>query len=160
MPVKTAKKIASSIARNQQVAIFLIAYFSAVGIIAWAGYYFYADYTLHAEHVRLKQNERHQSDLTYVDLPRISVSLSSEGGSGTVRMDITLEVEGKYATQVEGFRPRIMDRLIHYTKTLSYDDLARPKSIIWLKPDMLQEVRSASSPAPVKDIIFREFIVL
>lgn len=147
--------------RNYQVAAFLFFYFAAVGISAWAGYYFYGDYALQKAHKQMKESGRYQSDLSYVDLPRISVTLSSDGQqSGTVRMDITLEVENKYAQQVEGLRPRITDRLIHYSKTLSYDELSQPNSIIWLKPDMLQEVRQATSPATVKDIIFREFIVL
>lgn len=147
--------------RQYHIALFLLAYVSAFAISAWAGYYFYADYALHKVHHKEAETQRFQSDMAYVDLPRISVTLSSANGhAGTVRMDVTLEVENKYVAQVQGFRPRIADRLIRYAQTLNYDDLAAAKSIVWLKPDMLQEIQDSGTPAPIRDIIFREFIVL
>lgn len=147
--------------RNFQIAMFFTIYILAVAASAFAGYYYYADYTLQKVQKHTRESGHFQTELSYVDLPRISVTLSTDNGqSGIVRMDITLEVENKYVSEVEGFKPRITDRLIHYTQSLSYDDLSRPHSTVWLKPDMLQEVRQASEPAIVKDLIFREFLVL
>ncbi len=142
--------------------VFLIAYVLALCTMAWAGYYYYADYKMQLSEKQPSKSDRFQTDLSYVDLPRISVTLTSDSTNrrGTVRMDITLEVENKYAARVEGYKPRIADRLVHYTQTLDYDDLSRPRSTIWLKPDLLKEINIASAPAPVRDIIFREFLVL
>jgi flagellar FliL protein len=75
-------------------------------------------------------------------------------------MDITLEVEDQYAERIEGYRSRIADRLVQYAQTLDYDDLTRPKATVRLKPDLLSEINSASAPVKVKDLIFREFLLL
>ena len=143
------------------MTIFLTAYIVAFVVSGWAGYYFYSDYTLRATHQKVQQAQRFQTDLAYVDLPRISILRpSSNSHTGTVRMDITLEVDNRYAAELEGFRPRIADELTRYAQTLNYDDLADAKSTTWLKPDLLQEIKKAGSPAPIRDIIFRQFLVL
>jgi flagellar basal body-associated protein FliL len=148
--------------KSNKIAIFLIAYVVFLGALAFAGYYFYADYKMQTTKRQVLQNDQFQTDMTYIDLPRISVTLSSDRAdrSGFVRMDITLEVENKYATKVEGLRARITDSLINYTQTLNYDDLTGPRATSWLKPDLLKEINTRSSPAPIKDIIFRQFVVL
>lgn len=148
----------------RRTTVFLITYIMSLGLFCFAGYYFYADYTLQMEVQKqhAAQNDRFQTDLAYVDLPRISVTLSSVGNdhSGNIRMDITLEVESKYAARIEGYRSRIADRLVRYAQTLDYEDITRPKATLWLKPEIIHEVNSVSAPAKVKDIIFRQFLVL
>lgn len=142
---------------------FLIAYFAFLGAFSFAGYYLYADYSMRVTRQHsAKTTESQASDLTYIDLPRISITLASirTDHSGNVRMDITLEVEARYAAHIEGERPRITDRLVSYTQTLDYDELSRPKATLWLRPDLLKEVNTASAPYPIKDIIFRQFVVL
>lgn len=139
-----------------------MAYVVALATLGWAGYYFYADYKLQTTMmVALPKTGRFQTDLSYIDLPRISISLTGFGGHrGNVQMDITLEVENKYAPRVEGYRSRITDRLIHYTETLDYDDLMHPSSTKLLRPDMLVVINKAADPFPVRDVIFRRFLVL
>ena len=145
--------------------LFLVTYIITLSIFVFGGYYFYADYTLNTQmqKSKLQQNGRFQSDLSYVDLPRISLTLTSNldhhAHSGNIRMDITLEVENKYAARVAGNKSRITDRIIHYTQTLDYNELARPRSTVWLRPDLLQVVNGATDPTPVKDLIFREMVV-
>jgi hypothetical protein len=144
-----------------KITLFLSAYILALGIFAWTGYYFYADYTMHSRLQNPTMSNHFQTDIAYVDLPRITLTLpASAMGEGNIRMDITLEVENKYAAQVEGFRPRIADKLIHYTRSLNYKDLARPNSTLWLKPDMLSIVNNVSDSVPIRNIIFRQFLVL
>jgi flagellar basal body-associated protein FliL len=142
--------------------LFFAAYFVALTAFVWAGYFFYADYTLRSKaQTKPLLPGQFQTDITYIDLPRITVALSSNSGHGNnIHMDISLEVETKYATNIEGYRSRIKDRLIDYMRSLNYDDLIRPKSTLWLKPELLNIVNTASDPLPIKDVIFREFIVL
>lgn len=149
--------------RNYHVILFLLCYIGAFAVSAWAGYYFYADYTMRTTHkhqAAADEAQRFQSDIVYVDLPRIAVQLPSGTHTGNIRMEITLEVDDKYAAKIQGDRPRIADQLVNYAQTLNYDDLTRPKSTLWLKPDLLQEIKKVTAPTPIHDIMLRQLIIL
>lgn len=140
---------------------FVATYGIALCIFMWVGYYSYADYTLRARYHEQSTAQQFQTDLAYIDLPNISVTLPSSKPDGVkLRMDITLAVEDQFAAQLVGYQPRITDRLIHYMEKMDYDDVVRPHSSVWLKPDMLAEINKASAPVPVRDLVFKEFIVL
>jgi flagellar basal body-associated protein FliL len=147
---------------NKNIA-YLATYGIALGLFIWVGYYSYADYTLRARYHEQSNTQTFQTDMAYIDLPHIAVTLSSINATGrpnSLRMEITLEVEDQFAAQLVGYQPRITDRLIHYMEKMDYDDIVRPHSSVWLKPDMLAEVNKASAPVPVHDLVFKEFIVL
>ena len=151
--------------RNYKIVIFVVAYLAAFAISAWAGYYFYVDYAVEAGHKKAAAADadiaHFQTDMAYVDLPRINLTLPSGGSAtGNVRMEISLEVDNKYAPVVQGYRPRITDQLLHYAQNLKYDDLAAAKSTVWLKRDLLAEVKKVSGSPPIRDIVFRQLIVL
>ena len=145
-----------------KTVLFLTAYVAVIIVFTFAGYYFYADYEMSIrKHQSVQIKPPPNVDIVYIDLPRISVTLSSSGAnlSGSVRMDLMLEVDGQYASKIQGYRARITDGLIRYTQTLDYAELARPKATARLKPDLLREVNEVSAPVPIRDLVFREFVV-
>jgi flagellar basal body-associated protein FliL len=146
-----------------KASILLIAYVLTLGIMAFAGYYFYGDYEVNARKRFVEASgAKTEGDYIYIDLPRIALTLNSSviDKPCNVRMDITLEVEKQYVAHVHDATPRITDRLINHVQRLDTEELRRPKVMAWLKPDLLREVNSVSSPSLVKDIIFRQFIIL
>jgi flagellar basal body-associated protein FliL len=143
--------------------VFLMTYFVTLGVFVWVGYYSFADYVMHAQQHQHMAISQFETDLAYVDLPHISVTLTpmdQNSRSGIVRMDITLEVENQFKARIVNEQPRITDRLVHYTENLSYDDIARPRSTVWLKPDMLVEINKITAPVPVRGLIFKEFVAM
>ncbi|MBV8059984.1 MAG: flagellar basal body-associated FliL family protein [Alphaproteobacteria bacterium] len=148
--------------RNWKTKHFVIAYLVGLFGLAVLGYYF-ADYAL--EKVQAKKtviNDKFQTDLSYVELPRMNVTLTSAHAdfSGRVRMDISLVVEKKYADRLEGFKPRINDRLMSFASHMDLDTISRPQASALLRHYILKEVNAASFPVPVIDVVFRQFAVM
>lgn len=141
---------------------YVVAYLIALITLAFVGYYF-AGYELDKVQIQKSiKNDKFQTDLSYVELPRMNVTLSSSRSdfSGRVRMDISLVVEKQYADRLEGFKSRINDRLLSYTSRLDLDMVSKPQSAVWLRRNLLKEVNAASFPVPVIDIVFRQFAVI
>ncbi len=147
--------------RGNRFNFFVGAYALSLLILAVVGYYIYADHAQKNINT-LGETGIFQTDIVYVDLPRVSVTLSSaqNGHDGSLRMDISLEIERKYAPFLEGRKPHISERLVTYGNRLDYDDLRRANATQHMREDILNEVNLASAPVPVKDIIFRQFLLL
>lgn len=147
--------------KGHHIAIFLVAYIMAFVLSAWAGYYYYNDYAMAKAPRPVITNPNFHSDLSYMDIPRISVTLPNSGAHpGIVRMDISLEVDKKYVTRLEGLRPRLTDRLISFTENLDYDQLKDPDAAAMLKPQLLEKIRESTGDMPIRDVIFRQLLVL
>jgi flagellar basal body-associated protein FliL len=147
--------------KNRKLTMFMVSYVVALIAFSVAGYYVYADFSIEASR-KSAEDERSKSSLAYIELPHITIALPSlkTGLSGNVRLDIALAVENRYAAKIDGFRPRIADRLIDYCSRQNFDEFTSPRSLLWLREDLLQEANIASAPFPIKDIIFRKFVVL
>lgn len=137
---------------------FILAYLLGLGGLAWVGYN-YADYTLRTD-VQSKTNDAIYSDVQYIDLPRMNLSVAGTGGSGNLRMDISLEVEKKYASRIEGYRPHISDRIINYVRSMDGADISKPAAAAKMREQLLEEAKGGSFPYPIVDVIFRQYVVM
>jgi len=147
--------------RINKMILFFAAYTFALLALAVVGYYALVDTP--AKRIQAaRENPHFHSDIAYVDLPRITLTLTApqSGRSGIVRMDIALEVEQKYVPVIEGASPKITDRLVAYSAHINYDDVTRPNATTRLRLDLLHQVNNASDPYPVKDVVFRQFVVM
>jgi flagellar basal body-associated protein FliL len=147
--------------KSNRAMIAFAGYFLLLGIMATAGYRIYSERDASLK-PKTDDSNYFQTDLSYVNLPRISLSIPSlqSNRMGNVRIELTLEVEKKYSDVIEGKMPRITDQLVAYMQNLDFERVAHPNSTDWLRPDLLQAVNAASKPTPVKDLIFRQFIVM
>ena len=146
---------------SQRFQFFVAAY--VVALIALAGIgYFFTDFTIRAERHEATREQRFRSDITYVNLPRMNVTLPSVDShqNNHLRLDIALEVEKQYAGRVEDMGPRITDRIASYISKQDLDKLSEPRATLWLREKLLDEVISASAPLPVIDLIFERFVIL
>ena len=99
------------------------------------------------------------SDMAYLDLPRMTVSL---GGAGSVhvRVDIALEVARKDIPTLEGFQPRITDKLNAFFSKVQLDEIEEPASMPFLRQEMLRQINSVTAPIPVHDLMLRQLVIM
>ena len=146
---------------NKKVQLFIAAYVLALVALAGVGY-LYTDYAIQTERHQTAKDQRFRSDVAYVNLPRMNLTLPAAENrqGGHIRIDISLAVEKKYAGRVEDMGPRITDRISNYVRNLDYDSLSEPKATLWLHKRLLEEATNASNPLPIVDVIFENFVIL
>lgn len=147
--------------KNVKTTLFVMAYVVALASLGTVGY-IYADYKIKTDKHQTELNEKFHTDVTYVDLPPMNLTFSSSSAhtAGRVRINISLEVDKKYASKVEGYAPRITDRIVSYTQQLDFDEINRPSATKWLREHFLQIANTVSSSAPVIDVVFRQFLIM
>lgn len=145
----------------RKINLFLTAYVAALVLLAVVGY-LAGDYTarLDAERKAELASQHFASDVSYVDLPRVSMSLSSaDGSNGRIRIDMSIEVEKRNMGRIQDYQPVISERLVKYIRNLQVDDVRKPNAVPQLRKNLLKEVNSVSR-MPVMDIIFRQFVIM
>jgi flagellar basal body-associated protein FliL len=100
------------------------------------------------------------TEMSYYDLPRMTVAMAEGPDAAHVRLDISLEIANKDKIVVEGYQPRMTDTLNHFLSTLRPEQLQRPNVLPWLREELLKQVNSVGSPAPVHDLTFRQFVIM
>ena len=148
--------------KTRKINPFLAAYVVGLGCLAVIGYSC-ADFTMHIDHPAKTVAEQTQThtDVTFVDLPRLNLVVPSAHGSrGRLRMDITLEIDKKYALMLQGYTPRISERIESYAQAINIEDVTPPKATQQLRQDLLQEAATGGFPVPIIDVIFRQFVML
>ncbi|MDD3370521.1 MAG: flagellar basal body-associated FliL family protein [Alphaproteobacteria bacterium] len=93
-------------------------------------------------------------EMSYIGLPRVNVAFSGPFAM-QMQLDLTLEVEPRYAMIVEGYVPKVMDRLNAYFPRAKLDDLDRPHAMFLLRKEMLWEVNNIGIPVPVNDVLIQ-----
>ncbi|MDD4615713.1 MAG: flagellar basal body-associated FliL family protein [Alphaproteobacteria bacterium] len=104
---------------------------------------------------QLRANE---PDMAYIGLPRVNVSFSGASGM-QMQLDLALEVEPRYAEVVEGYIPKVVDRLNAYFPKAKLDSLDRAHAMFLLRKDMLWEVNQVGIPVPVNDVLIQNLVV-
>ncbi len=93
-------------------------------------------------------------------LPPVTVNLASRGSKAhTARMSIGLEVKNDQLPRVEGYAPRIIDRIQTTMGRVSLDEVRDRKNLLWLSRTLLWEVNQVSGPVKILDVLFREIVV-
>jgi len=105
-------------------------------------------------------NQQFTTDMTYYDLPRMTLAVGQGKDETHVRIDITLEVAKKDLPILEGYQPQITDRLNVFFIALHPEQIRRFSTLPWLRGEMLQQVNNLSMPFPVHDLMLRQMIVM
>lgn len=149
--------------KTRKINPFLVGYIVGLGFLAFIGYGI-GDFT--ANKISAKKvavtNPNFSTDVSFVDLPRMNLSIPSSTGSATgrIRIDISLEVEKKNLARFEDYQPMITDRLLNYVRKLDAAEMHHPNAVPVLRQELLKEVNSFSYPVPVIDLVFRQFLVM
>ncbi|MDD3029193.1 MAG: flagellar basal body-associated FliL family protein [Alphaproteobacteria bacterium] len=126
--------------------------------------YFFADRALHAsapqEDVGIQSEAQKTfiSDMTYVDLPRLTVSFG--GGLSNVQLDIALEVARDDIPVLEKYVPQIVDRFNAFFPHVPFENVREARFVFSLRQDLLRQVRSIGMPIPVHDLMLHKLLIL
>lgn len=117
------------------------------------------------ENIRVSKKEAPivLTDVAYVDLPPVIVSVEARQGVSTtprVRVDLALEVARKDREVVEGYQPYITERVGTMLRGLSPEEIESTRNIGWIRSEMLRAVNTAGAPAQVQGVIFRRFVLM
>jgi len=133
-------------------------YIGVFGMLAALGYYAMDKTGMVMHAVRVKQD--FATDLTYQDLPRMTVTLHGDSSGMHVRLDLSLEVAKKDVRVIDGYQPRMLDRLNGFFGSVDPERLRQTRFMPWLHQEMLKQVNSVGSPAPVRDVVVRQMLIM
>ena len=100
------------------------------------------------------------SDMTYYDLPRLSIALQKGDESAHMQMDIALEIPKNNLETIRGYEPRILDRLNSFFAKVSPSQIRRPDALPWLRSEVLNQVNSVGAPALVHAVLLRQLVII
>ncbi len=99
------------------------------------------------------------SDVAFVPMEPILVSLPPGGKARHLRFTGALEVEPAYAAEVTALMPRILDVLNTYLRAVEVRDLADPAAISRLRAQMLRRIQVVTGEGRVRDLLITEFVL-
>ncbi|MDR3449708.1 MAG: flagellar basal body-associated FliL family protein [Alphaproteobacteria bacterium] len=152
------------LASRHRPAIFIVAYVLTFVLLAVFGSMLITNVT-QVHRINRALPHGFMTDMTYYDLPRLTVSMSGgEGGGGKsaprVRMDISLEVPRQDIDIIDGYQPHITERIGDFVRTLKVDQVNNARSMIWLHDEILKRINNSGVPVPVHEVFFRELLVM
>ena len=99
------------------------------------------------------------SDISFVEVPPLVVSLGPGTQADHLRFRASLEVNKGYESEVEGLLPRIQDVLNSYLRALEPAKLEEPGALVRLRSQMLRRVSMVAGEGRVRDLLVLEFVL-
>jgi flagellar FliL protein len=100
-----------------------------------------------------------ESEVTFVALDTVVISLGKFASSRHLRFQAYLEVPPAAAEEVEYLSPRILDVLNTYLRAISESELEDPASMNRLRAQMLRRVQVVVGEENVRDLLITEFVL-
>ena len=138
--------------------------FGLVAALALGGGGFYAIYAgLVDPGQLLAKKESHGeavlSDIAFVPMEPIMISLPPGSSARHLRFTGQLEVEPKHGSEVTLLMPRILDVLNTYLRAVEVKDIEQPASIARLRAQMLRRIQVVTGEGRVRDLLITEFVL-
>lgn len=99
------------------------------------------------------------SNVAFVELQPLTISLGRFATSRHLRFQAHLEVNPGMAAEVEHLSPRILDVLNTYLRAIAESELEDPASMNRLRAQMLRRVQVVAGEGNVKDLLITEFVL-
>jgi flagellar FliL protein len=99
------------------------------------------------------------SDIAFVEVDPLTVSLLDDGRDRFLRFRAQLETPGRYEADVEKLLPRITDVLNSYLRAVELDDLKNASALVRLRGQMLRRVQLVVGEGRVNDLLIMEFVL-
>ena len=99
----------------------------------------------------------------FFDMPELLVNMTGAGEKqqNFLKLSLSLELGNADATpQVQAAMPRIIDSAQVFLRELRLDDLQGSAGMLRLREELLRRINAAVSPVEVRDVLFKEIIVL
>lgn len=98
-------------------------------------------------------------DVTFIEVPQVTVSLGPGAQASHLRFRASLEVPDKYASEVEGILPRVQDVLNSYLRALAPEDFETQGALVRLRGQMLRRIKLVAGEGRVRDLLVLEFVM-
>ncbi|MCK0095765.1 flagellar basal body-associated FliL family protein [Yoonia sp. F2084L] len=95
----------------------------------------------------------------FVAIDPLVISLPSSGGRDHLRFAAQLEVVPAYVAEVEAIKPRVVDVLNGYLRSVDLAELEDPAALIRLRAQMLRRVQVVTGEGRVNDLLIMEFVL-
>lgn len=99
------------------------------------------------------------SDIAFVPLDPIIVSLNHRSNVQHLRFRAQLEVNSEYESEVSRLSPRIMDVLNSYLRAIDFSDIDDSLALTRLRAQMLRRIQIVTGRGRVRDLLIMEFVL-
>lgn len=99
------------------------------------------------------------SDLAFVPIPPLVITLGPESRARHLRFAADLEVKKGHEKEVAAVMPRILDVLNGYLRAVEIARLEDPPMLMAMRAQMLRRVQIVTGEGRVRDLLVSEFIV-
>jgi flagellar FliL protein len=103
--------------------------------------------------------DKPEPSFSFVAIEPLIISLPGTNGRDHLRFAAQLEVDPKYASQVEAVKPRIVDVLNGYLRAVELAELEDPAALMRLRSQMLRRIQVVTGDGHVKDLLIMEFVL-
>jgi flagellar FliL protein len=101
----------------------------------------------------------HLEEIAFVSVDPLTISMPRGSNYKHLRFRAELEVDQKYATEVEAVLPRIVDVLNSYLRALEVSDIEEASALTRLRSQMLRRVQIVAGPGRINDLLIMEFVL-
>lgn len=99
------------------------------------------------------------TDIAFVPLETIVVSLGPDSGSEHLRFTAQLEVADTAAADVATLSPRILDVINSYLRAIDTASIEDPHAMARLRAQMLRRIQIVTGEGRVRDLLITEFVL-
>lgn len=145
----------SKIAIDRRMALFYMYFLISCVAIGACGYFF-----VKRTGIVTPQHSAQTPQLSYYDLPQMTVSLGGGGSDGQIMLDVSLGVSSEDMTILEGYQPKITDKLTWYLSQESKYNITHPQSTEWFRDELLRQVNSVGAPVKVRTLRLKELVIM
>jgi flagellar protein FliL len=98
--------------------------------------------------------------LTFVDLPEMSVTLPNNGQARQLRIKLALELapKGPNVPQASVLSPKVYDMMLTYLRTLTDSEIQGSLAIDRIRGDLFRRLELLLGPGVVRDVLITGFI--
>lgn len=95
----------------------------------------------------------------FIAIDPLTISLGPGATGRHLRFRAELEVDPRFAAEVAGMMPRIVDVLNGYLRALDMRDIEDPGALIRLRAQMLRRIQVVTGEGRVNDLLIMEFVL-
>ena len=98
-------------------------------------------------------------DVAFVPVDPLTISIGPPSDNRYLRFRAELEVKAAYKADVEMLRPRVVDVLNTYLRSISMADVEDPSALLTLRSQMRRRIDLVVGEDKVNDLLVMEFVV-
>ncbi len=112
-----------------------------------------------ADPVATDSHSAPDSDIAFVPLEPLVVSLGHNAANRYLRFSAQVEVPADFQAEVTMLMPRILDVLNGYLRAVDSRDIENPSALARLRAQMLRRIQVVTGDGRVRDLLITEFVL-